>query len=267
MKAVIEMGIIEEFYSKYDEDKRLNSKNHLPEYLITMKYIEKYLFPGAKIAEIGAGTGRYSVALAEKGYAVTAVELVQHNIGIFEKKLKPHHDIKIYQGNAVDLSFLESSAYDIVLLLGPMYHLFTLEEKHRALREAIRIAKTGGVIYAAYCNSDTTMYKMFYKRRILEYVEKYGMDEEYHAASSPNEVFCLYKKPEIDALMRAYNVTRLHFVGVDMLSYLYDNKLNRLNKREFAEYMKFLNAICEREDCVGLSIHMLDIFRKNGEER
>ena len=73
MKAVIEMGIIEEFYSKYDEDKRLNSKNHLPEYLITMKYIEKYLFPGAKIAEIGAGTGRYSVALAEKGYPVTAV--------------------------------------------------------------------------------------------------------------------------------------------------------------------------------------------------
>ena len=63
------MGIIEEFYSKYDEDKRLTSKNHLPEYLITMKFIEKYLFPSAKIAEIGAGTGRYSVALAEKGYA------------------------------------------------------------------------------------------------------------------------------------------------------------------------------------------------------
>lgn len=63
--------------------------------------------------------------------------------------------------------------------------------------------------------------------------------------------------------MKDYNVTRLHFVGVDMLSYLYDNKLNRLNKREFAEYMKFLNAICERDDCAGLSKHMLDIFRKN----
>lgn len=187
------MGIIEEFYSKYDEDKRLTSKNHLPEYLITMKYIEKYLFPGAKIAEIGAGTGRYSVALAEKGYAVTAVELVEHNIGIFEKKLKPHHNIKIHQGNAVDLSFLESDTYDIVLLLGPMYHLFESEEKHRALSEAIRIAKTGGVIYAAYCNSGTTMYKMFYKRRILEYVDKYRIDEEYHAASSPNEVFAFTK--------------------------------------------------------------------------
>ncbi len=257
------MNFIEEFYSKYDEDKRLTSKNHLPEYLITMKYIEKYLSPGAKIAEIGAGTGRYSVALAEKGYPVTAVELVEHNINIMKRKVEPNHDIKIFKGNAVNLSFLESNTYDIVLLLGPMYHLFTLEDKHRALSEAIRVAKKGGVIFAAYCNSDTTMYKMFYKRRILEYVDKYKIGDDYHAVSNPNEVFCLYKKPEIDELMKNYNVERLHFVGVDMLSYLYDNKLNRLNKREFAEYMKFLNSICEREDCVGLSMHMLDIFRKN----
>lgn len=56
---------------------------------------------------------------------------------------------------------------------------------------------------------------------------------------------------------------RLHFVGVDMLSYLYSNKLNMLNKREFEEYMKFLSVICEREDLVGFSQHMLDVFRKN----
>lgn len=256
------MGVIEDFYTNYDEDKRLSSKNHLPEYLITMKYIEKYLFPGAKIIEIGAGTGRYSVALAEKGYSVTAVELVEHNIRILRKKVKPHHDIAVIKGNAVDLSFLESDTYDLVLLLGPMYHLFTLEEKHRALSESIRVAKKGGVIFVSYCNSDTTMYKMFYKRRILEYIDKYEIGEDYHASSSPNEIFCLYRKPEIDDLMKAYDVTRLHFVGVDMLSYLYDNKLNRLNKREFAEYMKFLNSICERDDCTGLSMHMLDIFRK-----
>lgn len=63
--------------------------------------------------------------------------------------------------------------------------------------------------------------------------------------------------------MENYNVTRLHFVGVDMLSYLYSNKLNLLNKKEFEEYMKFLLVICEREDLVGFSQHMLDVFRKN----
>lgn len=52
------------------------------------------------------------------------------------------------------------------------------------------------------CNNDTTMYKMFYKKRILEYVDKGMIDENYHAVSTMNEIFCLYRKPEIDALMK-----------------------------------------------------------------
>lgn len=257
------MNSIIEYYNNYDEDGRLKRKNRLPEYLTTMRYIEKYLTPGAKILEIGAGTGRYSIALADKGYDVTAVELVPHNIEIMKKKVKPEHSIRIYEGNACDLSFIDSDTYDIVLLLGPMYHLFSDEDKHRALFEAVRVARKGGVIYSAYCNNDTTMYKMFYKKRILGYLDSGLIKEDYHAVSSPNMVFELYRKPDIDELMKGYNVTRLHFVGVDMLSYLYSNKLNSLNKREFEEYMKFLSAICEREDLVGFSMHMLDIFRKD----
>lgn len=256
------MNSIIEYYNNYDEDGRLLKKNRLPEYLTTMKYIEKYLTPNSKIIEIGAGTGRYSLELADRGYDITAVELVPHNIEIMKKKVKPNHNIKIYEGNACNLSFIESDTYDIVLLLGPMYHLFTDEDKHRAISEAIRVAKRGGVIYASYCNNDTCMYKMFYKKRTLDYLDSGLIKEDYHAISSPNMVFELYRKPDIDELMKSHNVKRLHFVGVDMLSYLYSNKLNMLNKREFDEYMKFLSTICEREDMVGFSIHMLDIFKK-----
>lgn len=257
------MKEIIEYYNNYDEEGRLLKKNRLPEFITTMRYIEKYLTPNSKILEIGAGTGRYSITLADKGYDVTAVELVPHNIEIMKKKIKPEHSIKVCEGNACDLSFIESDTYDIVLLLGPMYHLFTNEDKHKAMSEAIRVAKKGGVIYSAYCNSDTCIYKMFYKKRILSYLDKNLIDENYHAKSSPNEVFELYRKPDIDNLMKDYPVTRLHFVGVDMLSYLYSNKLNMLNKREFEEYLKFLSTICEREDLVGFSQHMLDIFRKD----
>lgn len=256
------MNDIINYYNNYDEDGRLKKKNRLPEYLTTMRYIEKYLKPNSKILEIGAGTGRYSIALADNGYDVTAVELVPHNIDIMKKKVKPEHNMKIYEGNACDLSFIDCDTYDIVLLLGPMYHLFHNEDKHIAIKESIRVAKKGGIIYSAYCNNDTVMYKMFYKKRILGYIDKGLVDDNYHAVSSPNEVFELYRKPDIDNLMKNYNVTRLHFVGVDMLSYLYSDKLNSLNKREFEEYMKFLSTICEREDLVGFSQHMLDIFRK-----
>lgn len=251
------------FYNKYNEDKRLTSKSHLPEYLTTMRYIEKYLKADSKILEIGAGTGRYSLALADKGYSVDAVELVPHNIKIMKRKVKAKHKLNIYEGNACDLSMFKDDTYDIVLLLGPMYHLFDDADKHSAISEAIRVAKCGGVIYAAYCNNDTCMYKMFYKRKILDYLKKGLIDDDYHAYSAPNEIFELYRKPDIDNLMKDYAVTRLHFVGVDMLSYLYSNDLDKLNKKEFDEYMKFLSSICEREDLTGFSIHMLDIFKKD----
>ena len=257
------MNIIEEYYNRYNEDKRLKRKTRLPEYLTTMKYIEKYLKPNSKILEIGAGTGRYSVTLADKGYDVTAVELVPHNIEIMKKKVRPSHNIKIYEGNACNLSFLGSETYDIVLLLGPMYHLYNEEDKHKAISEALRVAKKGGIIYSAYCNNDTVMYKMFYTKKILNHLKNGDIDENYHAVSKPELIFELYRKEDIDRLMSKYNVTRLHFVGVDMLSYLYSNKLERLNKKEFEEYMKFLNVICENENMTGLSIHMLDIFRKD----
>lgn len=259
------MNYIEDYYNNYDEDKRLMRKNRLPEFLITMKYIEKYLTPDSKIIEIGAGTGRYSVALAEKGYDVTAVELVPHNIEILKKKVNPNHKIKIYKGNACDLSFIESETYDIVLLLGPMYHLYNEEDKHNAISEALRVAKKGGIIYSAYCNNDTVMYKMFYTKKILNHLKNGDIDDNYHAVSKPELIFELYRKEDIDRLMSKYNATRLHFVGVDMLSYLYNNKLERLNKKEFEEYMKFLNVICENESMTGLSIHMLDIFRKESD--
>lgn len=255
------MDKIKAFYNKYDEEGRLLSKSHLPEYLNTMRYIEKYLVAGAKILEIGAGTGRYSVALADMGYTVDAVELVPHNIKIMKRKVKPHHRINIFEGNACDLSFLESDYYDIVLLLGPMYHLFDDADRHRALSEAIRTAKKGAVIFAAYGNNDTCIYKFFANREIVKQMKKGFVSSDFRAA--PKHVFSLYKKPEIDEIMKRYNVTRLHFVGVDMLSYVFDNRFNKLNDKEFELYMKFLETICEREDMVGLSIHMLDIFRKN----
>ena len=72
------------YYSGYDEEGRLLSRHGQVEYLTTMRYIEKYLRPGMRILEIGAATGRYSHALAQKGYAVDAVELIQHNIDIFK---------------------------------------------------------------------------------------------------------------------------------------------------------------------------------------
>lgn len=65
--------------------------------------------------DIGAGTGRYSVALAEEGFDVTAVELVKHNLGILKSK---NSSVKAYQGNALKLKRFEDETFDITLLFG-----------------------------------------------------------------------------------------------------------------------------------------------------
>ena len=95
-----------DFYNQYDEDSRLALKHGSVEFLTTMRYIEKYLRPGCRVLEVGAGTGRYSHALARCGYTVDAVELVAHNIEIFRQNMQADENVTITQGNALDLSAL-----------------------------------------------------------------------------------------------------------------------------------------------------------------
>ena len=72
------------------------------------------------------------------------VELVEHNIEMFRKNIQPDETITVTQGNALDLSDFSDSQYDITLLLGPLYHLYTKEDKRQALSEAIRVTKREG---------------------------------------------------------------------------------------------------------------------------
>ena len=146
------MTELEEYYNKFNEDKRLNSRYGQVEYITSMKYIHKYLemLPGKKedirIMDLGAGTGRYSIPLAEEGYDVTAVELVKHNLGRLKQKSSLVH---AYQGNAMNLKRFADDSFDLTLLFGPMYHLHEREEKLKALSEARRITKPGGYILVA----------------------------------------------------------------------------------------------------------------------
>ena len=75
------------------------------------------------------------------------VELVEHNIEIFQKK---NSNVKIHQGNALDLSMFKDESFSVTLLFGPMYHLLSKEEKLQALKEAKRVTKKDGFIFVSY---------------------------------------------------------------------------------------------------------------------
>lgn len=252
------------FYSNYDEEGRLLSKHGQVEYLTTMRYIEKYLRPGMRILEIGAATGRYSHTLAREGYRVDAVELIQHNIDIFISKTKPEEDITVRQGNAMDLSFFQDETYDITLLLGPMYHLYAKEEQLKALSEAIRVTKKGGIVMAAYFGNDATIVQFCFGRGMLReqrYQELVDL-ETFKASSDPVELFQLYRIEDIDALMENFHTERLHFVGTDMAANYMRDVVDEMDAEFFELFLKYHFTICERKDMVGVSHHFLDIFRK-----
>lgn len=252
------------YYEHYDEDGRLSSKHGQVEFITTMKYIEKYLQPGMRILEIGAATGRYSHTLAQMGYSVDAVELVEHNIELFKQNTRPGEQVSVTQGNAMDLSMFADDTYDITLLLGPMYHLFKTEDKRKALSEAIRVTKKNGIVFAAYCMGDASVLSYgFIRGEIYNIIEKCMLDTEtFDTFSHPWDIFELHRKEDIDRLRADFPVTQLHFVASDGYTNHMRETVDNMDDRMYALYVKYHLAVCERPDMVGYSHHTLDIFRK-----
>ncbi len=266
---------LDAYYSRYDEEGRLLSLHGQVEYHTTMKYIHRYLQPGARILEVGAGTGRYSLALAAEGYAVTAVELIPHNLALLREKITAGMDIETYQGNALDLSFLSTEAYDLVLLLGPLYHLYNKEDKLTAMEEAMRCAKPGGVLGFAHCMADATMYRYAFdmdeegRYRIHDLMARHLITREGDGSfvlhSTPAELFELVTKSDIDEYLAhfANRAARLHFVGTDMGTNYLRPQVDAMDAETFRLFLAYHESICERADLVGASHHTLDLWRKN----
>ena len=257
--------ILSNYYTGYDEDGRLRSKHGMVEFLTTMRYVQRYLRPGMRIMEIGAATGRYSHELARQGYWVDAVELLEHNIELFEQNTIPGEKVTVRQGNAMDLSAFEDEIYDITLLLGPMYHLFSREDKLKALGEAIRVTKKGGIVFVAYCMGDASVLSYgFVRGRVHEIIEKCMLNPvTFDTFSNPWDIFELCRKEDIDELRGQFPVTQLHFVASDGYTNHMRQTVDAMDDKTYEVYLNYHFATCERLDMVGYSHHTIDIFRKD----
>ena len=256
---------LHEFYEHYDEDSRLLSRTGNVEFSTTMHFIEKYLRPGMRILEVGAATGRYSHTLARMGYRVDAVEPVLHNIDIFNSLTQPGEDVTIRQGDARDLSCFADNTFDLTLVLGPMYHLFEESDRRQALREAVRVTKKGGILFAAYCMLDASILcYCFARNQLNELIREDRIDlTDFTQVRSRLDYFCLSRKEEIDALREGLGVTQLHFAAADGYANHMREALAQMDEQTYALYLRYHLATCERPDMVGISHHTIDIFRKD----
>lgn len=250
------------YYNKFNEDKRLKTRHGYVEFMTTMKYIKEYLQlkENPKIIDIGAGTGAYSIPLANEGYDVTAVELVKHNLKVIEQKSDKVHT---YNGNALDLKKFNDEEFDIVLLFGPLYHLITKEEKIKALNEAKRIVKKDGIIFVAYVMDDYCIITHGFKDRMIkEAVENKMVDENFHITSWQSNLYSTIRLKEIDELNSIVGLKRLKIITPDGPSNYIRPYLNKLSEEEFALFIEYHLKNCERLELLGAAAHTLDILQK-----
>ncbi len=260
------MSLLDDYYAGYDEDARLTSQRGRVEYLTTIKYIKESLdgISRPEILEIGAGTGRYSVTLAKQGLDVTAVELVDHNLELLRSKLDGSEPIKVIKGNALDLSFLPDGRFDLTMLLGPMYHLYTREDKIRALSEAVRVTKPGGRILVAYCmNEPTVIQYVFGQNHLREVTERGLLTSDWHCVSDPDEVFDLVRTEDIASFDAEVPVRRLKLIASDGATKYNRELVDSMDGETFERWLDYHFATCERQDLIGASHHTLDILQKN----
>lgn len=126
-------------------------KRHPYEKYITVNMMDRYIRPGSKILDIGGGPGHYSVHYARQGHEVTLLDLSEGNVRFAKKKAR-QYGVKItaMQGNALDLSAFPDDSYDVVFLMGPLYHLLDEGNRLKAINEAKRVLKPGGYLFCSF---------------------------------------------------------------------------------------------------------------------
>lgn len=252
--------LVQEVYRRFNEDTRLTkSKAAQVEFLTTVRYIGRYLTPGAKILDIGAGAGEYSLHFARQGYSVCALELADANIAAFQKKLLPGDPIELAQGNALDLSRYDDETFDIVLLFGPLYHLHDDADKLRCIAEAKRVCKPDGKLFFAFISNDIVMLTM--QQVQADYLTNGAYDKEtFRLYDFP---FVFHTVPRCRELLTAGGVRILHEVASDGVSELLQELINGMDDETYAQYLRYHFYICEKPECIGMSNHLLFVGEKD----
>lgn len=254
---------IRERYSNGKEDTRAEwSRASGLEFYYTKKILAEYINTSSNVIELGCATGYYAMHFADKCHKYLGIDITPENIAIFNDKITSASlkNVSAKLGDATNLDSIDSNNFDVVLCLGPMYHL-PPEERELVFAECKRICKKGGIIavayispYGAYLKGILRMPEYYPNQKANEFILKKGIDD------LRPELFFFTKPEDIAKMARSHNLSIIKNVGVDYS--FNDIIVNEMTEEQFKAYMVLLDYMTESESCTGLSNHSLLICKK-----
>lgn len=252
-------------YKSGEEDERFKiSRSNKMESHYTKKLMSKYINYDSNVIELGCATGYYGMYFADKCSKYTGVDITPENISIFKSKIDTQNksNITAVVGDATNLSEFNDNSFDVIMCLGPMYHL-PWEERMKVIKECYRIANTDAVIAFAYINRigvyagacvHDNLRKIYPNSKSNKYVFEYSTDDEKPGVfffSSPEEM-------EYDVSQSGLKV--LKNCGLDF--FFASCAIDEMSDEQFNCYMELADKMSESSSCTGLSNHALLICEK-----
>jgi len=256
-------------YENYKEENRLTTNQARKiEFITTSRIMSEHLKPKQKILDCAAGTGIYSFHLAEQGHEVTATDITPRHIELINRTLKD----KTYQMqtavlDATDMRMFADETFDVVLNMGPFYHLLTEEQRMTCMSESLRVLKKGGLIFTAYiprfyvfqyvAMSDTKYLDAKLAKQILETGvlrhddEKCFWTDTYYAT-----------KQEMEQMYAKHGVKIIDHFAQDGTAPMLASKVDRWSEEEFKIWCDYHYQVCREESILGASNHVIIVGRK-----
>jgi ubiquinone/menaquinone biosynthesis C-methylase UbiE len=270
---IMSTPLITEYYntSKVELD-RLEQHVSQLEKLRSQEIISRYLKPNMKIGDIGGATGIYSFWLHDLGHEVHLLDAAESHIQIAQRiakeQNKPLASIRV--GDARILPYPEEQ-FDMVLLFGPLYHLQDKEDRVKAIGEAKRTLKPGGILLAAtigrYASLLDGFWYNFVNDPVFEKIMRRDLlDGNHYNPSGKLHYFTdahFHTQKEIEEEFEVAAFAEVWIKAVEGFGWLIPGFAERWNDPEGRE--KLLTYIRQTESdptMIGMSAHAITIAAK-----
>jgi ubiquinone/menaquinone biosynthesis C-methylase UbiE len=256
-----------DYYENYCEDNRLIRDNsHKVEFITTISLLDKIIRPNSKILDVGAGTGRYSFYFGEKGYSVYALEFTPHNLGIIRDKLKVlefRDNVEAAIGDGRDLSRFADNRFDVVLCMGPMYHLHSDEDRKLCINECLRVLKKDGILAVAYINKHAAyMYNVRLNKSFIKETSSKRIIELGCLNGDGSDNFYFTSPQEMESMLSSFAIEFVVHAAADGVGHILKDIIDGLDEEEYQYWIEHHLATCEEPSLLGYSLHGLLVCQK-----